>query len=475
MRRFGLTAISVLALAAPPGLYAQETATDAPAMNADPAAGTTDPADTAEGARQAATAESGEDAQATDSAADPLLSEAELEQLVAPVALYPDTLLIQILVAAASPLEVVKGAQFLENNADAAPETLKPQIEAEGWDPSVTVLATAFPTVLTEMADHIDWTEATGEAMLAQTDDVMTAVQVLRNQAVDSGALVSGEEQTVATDAADNVVIVPTDPEVVYVPQYQPTDIWGGVGGAVMTGAIAWGTFAVIDEIFDDDDDWDDYWGCRNCGGWGGGPVIRDPDIDIDVDGNVNIGNHIDIDRGSIRDRIDEAGDGGGIGWRPDPDRVDSARDKIGDKLNGGATTLPTERLPRHDGTGDALRARLSERSGAPDISAGAAAAAAVAAGAGAGALSRIDRPSKISPAQKRDAIARTHQAAPASRPAASRPAIHKPAEIHRPATGGAAAKKPVALKKKAAAPRAKAAMARGGKSAPKHKLTKKR
>ncbi|MEM8555701.1 MAG: DUF3300 domain-containing protein, partial [Pseudomonadota bacterium] len=216
-----------------------------------------------------------------------LLTDAELQQLVAPVALYPDTLLIQVLVASTYPLEIVKADQFLDNNAERAAEELKPEIEAQGWDPSVTVLATAFPSTIDEMANHIDWTETTGDAMLAQSEDVMAAVQVLRDQAIETGALVSGDQQLVETDDEDNVVIVPADPEVVYVPQYEPESIWGDVGDAILTGAVVWGTFALIDEIFDDDDDWDDYWGCRNCGGWSGGPIIRNPDIDIDVDGNV--------------------------------------------------------------------------------------------------------------------------------------------------------------------------------------------
>lgn len=401
---------------------------------------------------------------------DTLLTDAELQTLVAPVALYPDTLLIQVLVAATEPLEVIKADQFLDDNADTAPEDLKPQIESKDWDPSVAVLATAFPDVLGEMAEHLDWTETTGNAMLAQSDDVMTAVQVLRDQAVNTGALVSGEQQVVETDATDNVVIVPADPEVVYVPQYEPNNIWGDVGSAVVTGAIAWGAFTIIDEIFDDDDDWDDYWGCHNCGGWGGGPIIRDPDIDIDIDGNVNIGNQIDIDRDKLdidRDKID-IGDNT-VGWKPDPDRGDSARDKIAAKRDeNGATTLPLERAPSK---ADDLRDKLSRDTGAADISG---AAAGIAAGAaGAGTLAAINRPSKVSDQSKRDALSNTKAKLGNTSGGTAKPAIKKPATTAKPALQKPAVKKPTAISKKSPGNKAKAATNRGKASGAKHKLKK--
>ncbi|MEM8572923.1 MAG: DUF3300 domain-containing protein, partial [Pseudomonadota bacterium] len=89
---------------------------------------------------------------------DALLTDAELQTLVAPVALYPDTLLIQIFVAATQPLEVIKADNFLDDNAGREPAELKPEIEAQDWDASVAVLAEAFPTVIAEMATHIEWT-----------------------------------------------------------------------------------------------------------------------------------------------------------------------------------------------------------------------------------------------------------------------------------------------------------------------------
>ena len=309
-----------------------------------------------------AMADNSGDAAATDDSSDPanLLSEAELENLVAPVALYPDTLLIQILVAATQPLQVVKANRFLLDNTGKDPKDLESQINAMGWDPSVAVLATAFPEVISQMATHIDWTDSIGTAMLAQSDDVMNAVQVMRKQAINSGALVSGKEQKVETDEDDNVAIVPTDPQVVYVPQYDPQTVYtepasssSNVGNVIGATFLAFTTFALIDNIFDDDDDWHGYWGCRDCGGWGGGPIIRNPNIDINVDGNVIIGN--DINRGDL-------------GWKPKPQQRVQARQKIA--THNGATN-PAARMPvtQKSGRTDELRQKLSRQTGVQDIS----------------------------------------------------------------------------------------------------------
>lgn len=293
-----------------------------------------------------------------------LLTQAELENLVAPIALFPDTLLIQILVAATSPMEVVKSDRLLASMDGEEPEVIQAAVEAEEWDESVEVLAVAFPEVIEDMATHIEWTETMGDAMLAQSDEVMAAIQTMRTQAINNGALVSGEEQVVEVTQDETVIIQPADPEVVYVPQYDPQVVYTDnnsnlVGDAIVTGAVAFGTFALIDAIFDDDDDWNDYWGCRNCGGWGGGPIYRNPNIDLDVDGNVNIGNDINIGNGDI-DRPNK-------GWAPDDRKKDQARDKIASRKDeGGKTKLP---INKGENSSDALRSKLSQKSGAPDIS----------------------------------------------------------------------------------------------------------
>ena len=418
-----------------------------------------------------------------------LLTAEELQTLVAPVALYPDTLLIQIFVAATQPLEIMKAERFLLDNADRDPAELEPEIEAMGWDQSVTVLATAFPEVVGEMATHIDWTETMGTAMLAQSDDVLDAVQVMRDLAIDSGALVSGEEQTVEVTQDETVVITPTDPEVVYVPQYVPSAVYTGPSAGDVIGAtlLTFTTVAIIDEIFDDDDDWYDYWGCRNCGGWGGGPIIRDPDIDIDVDGNVNIGNEIDLgDRVNVdRDDID-IGNRPDVGWTPDPDRAEEARDKIADRQRpeGRPGGLPVE---RPEGRSDQLREQLSSRTGTADISRPELRdrAGEIAAGAGAGAaagafigsqgsavqnrLPQVNR-GDVAPEKARakaDAVAKTRQKPAAARPQVkSKPkAAKKPQQIKRtaaPAQRKPKATKGKAMKKKSGGNKARKASARG-------------
>ncbi|MDU9003736.1 DUF3300 domain-containing protein [Sedimentitalea todarodis] len=378
---------------------------------------------------------------------DALLTQAEIETLVAPVALYPDTLLMQILVASTYPLEIVKADNLLTKNAGADSATLESAIDAAGYDPSVGVLATAFPEVVTDMAEHVEWTEAMGDAMLAQSDDVMSGIQTMRQQAIDSGALISGAAQTVEVNNEDEVIIQPTDPEVVYVPQYDPQVVYADngsdVGDIVMAGAIAFGTYAVMDAIFDTNDPWNDYWGCRNCGGWSGNPIIRNPNIDIDVDGNVNIGNEIDL---------------GDREWKPDDKRRKDAKDKIADRKGpGGATTLPVR---KGDNRGDAMRANLAQKSGAADISRPGAA----------GKLPQVNRPSARPANIKHDAISKTRPGAgkaSVNRPASKRPAIKKPAAA-RPAGGShkvtrKAPHKASAMQKRAPSHKARAASHRGG------------
>ena len=394
-----------------------------------------------------------DEAAQTEAAATDLLTQAELENLVAPVALYPDTLLIQILVAATYPMEIIKSDRFLAMNADADPEALIASIEAEDWDPSVEVLATAFPDVTSDMATHIEWTETVGDAMLAQSDDVMTAVQTMRQQAINSGALISGDAQTVEVvqddvSQAETVVIQPADPEVVYVPQYDPNVAYNTnnvVGDAIVAGAVTFGTFVLLDAIFDNDDPWNDYWGCRNCGGWGGGPIYNNPrDIDIDVDGNVNIGNNV-----NLGDRPDRRQDGG---WKADDKRQSDAKNKISNRKDGnGKTKLP---INKAETRGDSLRAGLSNKSGAADISR-----------PSGNRKPQVDRPS-ARPAAAKKAAANKTAARPKAGAAKKKPAVKKPtnrnASAKRPAAKKAPAKRKSATHKRAPAGKAHAGAKRG-------------
>ena len=138
---------------------------------------------------------------------------------MAPVALYPDALLAQVLVASTFPLQIVQADRILEDSADMTDDEVTEAIDARDWDPSVLVLLTGFPDVIRRMADDLDDTERLGIAMAQQDRDVLDSVQRLREQAEATGWLADNEAQTVAR-VDDRIVIEPTEPDVVYVPRY---------------------------------------------------------------------------------------------------------------------------------------------------------------------------------------------------------------------------------------------------------------
>ena len=157
----------------------------------------------------------------------------ELEQIVAPIALYPDSLLAQIFMASTYPLEIVQAARWSKEHPEVKGEAVAKEMEQQPWDPSVKSLV-AFPDVLTMMNEKIDWTQKLGDAFLAQQKDVMQAVQRLRAKALEAGSLESSKEQTVKTEPAPAgapapqiIIIESSDPEVVYVPTYNPTVVYG--------------------------------------------------------------------------------------------------------------------------------------------------------------------------------------------------------------------------------------------------------
>jgi hypothetical protein len=157
----------------------------------------------------------------------------ELEQIVAPIALYPDPLLAQIFMASTYPLEIVQAARWSKEHPDVKGDAVATEMEKQTWDASVKSLV-AFPDVLTMMSEKVDWTQKLGDAFLAQQKDVMDAVQRLRTKAKDAGNLKSTKEQTVKTEPAPAgsptpqvIVIESSSPEVVYVPTYNPTVVYG--------------------------------------------------------------------------------------------------------------------------------------------------------------------------------------------------------------------------------------------------------
>jgi len=231
----------------------------------------------------------------------------QLEQLVAPIALYPDALLMQILMASTYPLEVVEADRWISGQPDLKGEALDKALLEKDWDPSVESLTT-LPDVLKRMSENLDWTQDLGDAFLEQEDQLLDTVQVMRGKAYEAGNLQTSEQQVVTQQPDKIIVIQSAQPEVVYVPTYSPTVVYGvgwgypsyyyppmypyyppgyglvsfGVGMAV--GAAIWG---------------DCHWG------WGGSDV----DIDINRYNEFNRNTNINADRTNIN-----RGEGGGRG-----------------------------------------------------------------------------------------------------------------------------------------------------------------
>ena len=152
-------------------------------------------------------------------------SQQELDQMLAPIALYPDALLAQVLMAATYPLEVVQAARFMQRNPGLAGDTLARAIEPMQWDPSVAAL-TQFPSVLAMMNEELEWTERLGEAFLAQRDEVMDTIQMLRDRAWAAGTLRPNDQQNVIV--RERVYVIESwRPGYFWVPYYNPLIVFG--------------------------------------------------------------------------------------------------------------------------------------------------------------------------------------------------------------------------------------------------------
>jgi len=148
----------------------------------------------------------------------------QLQQLVAPIALYPDSLVAQILAASTFPEQVVEADRWVQAHPEMKGDDLGHAVDRQPWDPSVKAL-TAFPSVLGNMDKNLSWTSSLGDAYYNQQPDVMDAVQVLRRRASEAGNLKSTPQQTVETQGS-TIVIQPATPEVVYVPAYDPSPVY---------------------------------------------------------------------------------------------------------------------------------------------------------------------------------------------------------------------------------------------------------
>lgn len=240
------------------------------------------------------------------------LKQEELDQMLAPIALYPDSLLAQIFMASTYPLEVVQAGRWVKANPDLKGDALTEALEKENWDPSVKSLVN-FPQVLEMMNEKLDWTQMLGDAFLAQQKDVMDTVQKLRAKAEGEGNLKTTEQQKVVVEKETQTIIIePANPQIVYVPTYNPTVIYGPwwypayppyyyypPGYVAGRALFAFGVGVAIGAA------WGYAWGGCN---W------RHGNVNININRNTNI--NTNINRGKYRDKAV----GGRGEWKHNPE-----------------------------------------------------------------------------------------------------------------------------------------------------------
>jgi hypothetical protein len=222
----------------------------------------------------------------------------ELEQILAPIALHPDSLVSQILMASTYPLEVVQADRWAKQNSSLKGDALAAALEKQDWDASVKSLVN-FPQVLTMMSEKLDWTQKLGDAFLADQKKVLDTIQSLRAKAQASGNLKTTKEQNVIVEETV-IKIEPANPQVVYVPTYNPTVVYGAwpypayppsyyyPPGYVATSMFAFGAGVAMGAA------WGYAWGGCN---WNGG------EVDIDVDRNFESNRNINRERNANRER----------------------------------------------------------------------------------------------------------------------------------------------------------------------------
>jgi len=230
---------------------------------------------------------------AADSTPEAKIPADQLDALVAPIALYPDPLLAQTLAAATYPLEIVQLQQWLQKNPSLKDKALADAVAKQPWDPSIQAMA-ALPDVVKRLADDIQWTTDLGNAFLAQQSELMDAVQRMRKKAQDTGNLKSNEQQKVETKVVEEkqvIVVEQANPQVVYVPAYNPVVVYGPPvypyppiyypppGYYAAGAAISFGVGVAMGAM------WSGGWGW-NCG-WGG-----HSNVNINVNNNFNRVNH---------------------------------------------------------------------------------------------------------------------------------------------------------------------------------------
>jgi Protein of unknown function (DUF3300) len=272
----------------------------------------------------------------------------QLDSLVAPIALYPDPLLAQVLAASTYPLEIIQLQQWLAKNSGLKDQALADAVAKQPWDPSIQALA-ALPDVVKRLADDIQWTTDLGNAFLSQEGDVMDAVQRMRKKAQDTGNLKSNEQQRVETKVVESksvIVVEQANPQVVYVPSYNPTVVYGppvypyppiyypppgyyAAGMAISFGiGVAMGAF------------WSGGWGW-GCG-WGGNNITINNNNNFNRNTNINGGNRTNVGGGNRASQLPARGGdrGGNSSWKHNPQHRGGApyRDRSTADRFGGTT-----------------------------------------------------------------------------------------------------------------------------------------
>ena len=270
----------------------------------------------------------------------------DFDELMAPIALYPDALLAQVLMASTYPLEVVEAARWQKANASLKDKALEDALAGQPWDPSVKALA-SVPQVLTMMNEKLDWTTKLGDAFLSNQEDMMKTAQALRKKAEAAGNLKSSKEMTVSKETENNVQIIKIEqpaPETVYVPTYNPATVYGtwwysypppyyyyppGYAYAGAGLAFASGVF----------------WGAAIAGGIGWG----NNEININRNTNINTGNRNNIQ--------------GGNKWQHNPEHRKGAayRDNgTAQKYNRGGDRAASQSREQFRGRAEQGRSELS-------------------------------------------------------------------------------------------------------------------
>lgn len=295
----------------------------------------------------------------------------QIDSLVAPIALYPDPMLSQVLVASTYPLEVIQLHQWLIKNTGLKDKALADAVAKQNWDPSIQAMA-ALPDVVKQMADNMKWTTELGNAFLTQQGDVMDAVQRMRKKAQDAGNLKTTQQQKVETKVVEQktvIVVEQADPQLVYVPSYNPVVVYGppvypyppiaypppgyyAAGMAISFGVgVAMGAF----------------W----SGGWGWGCGWGHNDIDINVNNNFNrnnINNINNINRSGNRTNV------GNTKWEHNPQHRGGApysdratANKYGGSARGDSLSNRQATAQRNQARGDGggrAQAGTMDRSG---------------------------------------------------------------------------------------------------------------